>query len=598
MMSARRTHEQFLAEMQVKNPGIRVLGRYSTANEPVLVECKQCGRQWMGRPANLLGSKNKAPSGCARCANNLKGNTEDFVREMEALHPTITVLGEYHGNKAPIKVQCNVCGSTWSPTPNSLRNGHGCGACFHTRNGLQSRKTEEEFIEQLLTVNPDIELVGHYEKATNKVHVKCGLCGHTWDVIPGNLLNGSGCPNCNASATSFMEQMISEVFKRAVGEDKVLCRDSSAIGMELDIYIPELHFAVEPGSWRAWHKDKVERDRLKREKCTQAGIKLVTVYDNCPDSECPFEENCYSFPIDLATQKDHLELKRLVAKLLNDAGIEHCFSNEEWKEIDVHARRKSRRRGHEWFVESIRDRNPNIEVLGKYQDRHARVRVRDVRCGHEFMGDPASLLSGRGCPKCRYIRSARSNSLSNEEFLRRVAAKKLPILPLSECVGANKPVKVKCLECGYEWSPTPHNLFSRHGCPRCNGCERYSTESFREVISRINPTVEVVGEYKNNKTPIECRCKECGTSWFVAPKTLKKGSGCPKCARRKRAEKQKLDHGEYVRRLSEKNPNLELLTQYESLDKRVTARCLLCGQEFQISAGELLHRVYKRHLHT
>lgn len=86
---------------------------------------------------------------------------------------------------------------------------------------MQSGKTEKEFIEQLHAVNPDIELVGHYEKATSKVRVKCGLCGHTWDVIPGNLLNGSGCPNCNASATSFMEQVISEAFKRAVGEDKV-----------------------------------------------------------------------------------------------------------------------------------------------------------------------------------------------------------------------------------------------------------------------------------------------------------------------------------------------------------------------------------------
>lgn len=596
-MTARRTHEEFLAGMEAKNASVRVIGTYSRANDPVLVECRRCGYRWMGRPANLLGSKNKAPSGCPRCAHNLKGNTDDFIDEMRELNPTISVLGEYRGNKVPISVKCKVCGTIWNPTPNSLRSGHGCPTCFHVRRGRQAKKSEQEFVNQLHNVNSDIELIGHYEDANHKVQVKCSVCGNVWEAIPGNLLNGSGCPTCSRSSTSFMEQVIAEAFKDVLGDDKVLWRDSSAIEMELDVYIPDLHFAIEPGSWRAWHRDKVDRDRLKREKCCQAGIRLVTVYDNCPDSECPFEENCYSFPLDLASQKGHRDLRSLVINLLNDAGIDASLTDEEWEKIEALAHAQSRRRTHEQFIEQLRNRNPEIEVLGDYLGGRSPVLVRDKRCGHEFTQVPSALLRGQGCPKCRYVRAAQSNSLSNDVFLERVESLGIQIRPLEKCTGANKPIKVKCLVCGYEWAPTPHNLFSGHGCPRCAGCERKDPDGFREEIVRTHPSIEVIGEYKNSKTPITCYCKECGTTWDALPASLRRGSGCPVCSRRKRAEKQRLTHDEYASRLAKKNPNLELITRYESLDKYITARCIKCGDEFRVNAGNLLHRAFKKHLH-
>ena len=596
-MTARRTSKEFIEEMERKNPNVIVLGDYSRANDPVLVQCAVCGHQWRARPSNLLGSKNQAPSGCPACAKNQKSNTGNFIAEMRVLHPTLEITGEYQGNKVPIEVRCKACGKVWSPIPNSLRSGHGCPSCAKVRRGEGRRKSEEEFIEQLSRINPDIQLVGHYVKSTAKVLIRCGICGHIWEAAPGNLLNGSGCPECRNASTSFMQEFIAESFRHLIGKEKVLCRDMSAIGMELDILIPDLHFAIEPGSWSAWHRDKVSTDEEKRLRCESKGIRLITVYDSCPESERPFEKDCYCYPHDLGSQKGCHELKSLVKRLAMDAGLRPALSDTEWEKVERLAYRHSRKVSGDDFVAVLRDKNPSIKVLGPYRGRQAKVLVMDLRCRHEFMGDPSALLGGSGCPKCRYVRSSKKLRLSNEEFLVRIKNLNIPIKPLELCKGESVPVRVRCQNCGYEWSPTPHNLFSGHGCPSCAGCRRYDTESFTELMEAINPEIEIVGEYKNNLTPIACRCRICGANWSSRPKSLKRGAGCPNCSRIKRADRQRLTHEEYVVRLCKKNANLKLLSRYESLDKEVIATCGICGQRLQLSAKELLHRAYKRHLH-
>ena len=64
-----------------------------------------------------------------------------------------------------------------------------------------------------------------------------------------------------------MEQFIKGSFEKALGEDSVLSRDKTAIGMELDIYIPSFKIAIEPGNWLL-HKKSLNRDKTKRERCT------------------------------------------------------------------------------------------------------------------------------------------------------------------------------------------------------------------------------------------------------------------------------------------------------------------------------------------
>lgn len=56
-----------------------------------------------------------------------------------------------------------------------------------------------------------------------------------------------------------------------------MSREKTVIGVELDIYVPDLKVAVEPGSWH-WHKNMVAKDWEKHLLCKDKGIKLITLY--------------------------------------------------------------------------------------------------------------------------------------------------------------------------------------------------------------------------------------------------------------------------------------------------------------------------------
>jgi len=63
----------------------------------------------------------------------------------------------------------------------------------------------------------------------------------------------------------------------------------------------------------------------------------------------------------------------------------------------------------------------------------------------------------------------------------------------------------------------------------CSGKLKLTTETFKEKLSKINPDLEVLGEYVNTDTPIEVKCKKCGRIFYPTPHNLFHGSGCPGC---------------------------------------------------------------------
>lgn len=50
----RKTHEQFIKELSIKNKSIEVLGAYKNSQTKILCKCKICGFEWKVIPNNLL----------------------------------------------------------------------------------------------------------------------------------------------------------------------------------------------------------------------------------------------------------------------------------------------------------------------------------------------------------------------------------------------------------------------------------------------------------------------------------------------------------------------------------------------------------------
>ncbi|MBR3200759.1 MAG: hypothetical protein IKG17_05440 [Mogibacterium sp.] len=123
------------------------------------------------------------------------------------------------------------------------------------------------------------------------------------------------------------------------------------------------------------------------------------------------------------------------------------------------------------------------------------------------------------------------------------------------------PILFHCNECGYEWKSRPRTMMRQDSmCPVCrkkkrlkkvlidrdvelsdednlridqlsllNPAIKYTTAEFIWLISKVNSTIDVMGEYTGIGESIKCKCKECGNIWHPKAQHILNGHGCPEC---------------------------------------------------------------------
>lgn len=77
--------------------------------------------------------------------------------------------------------------------------------------------------------------------------------------------------------------------------------------------------------------------------------------------------------------------------------------------------------------------------------------------------------------------------------------------------------------------PWNNLMRSEFPCDKCRASNRFF-EDFKRKIYQINDNIEILGEYINNNTEIECYCKIHKHNWFSTPSALKRNPYCHKCS--------------------------------------------------------------------
>ena len=126
-----------------------------------------------------------------------KLSNAEFVCRMNNINPNIIFETEYNGRDKPVQCRCTKCEHRWTTTPNILFERHGCANCAGVR-----RKTHDEFVEELETINPYVEVIGQYINMRSRIKVICLKHKCEWETTPLVLLKGSGCPICKSEAIS------------------------------------------------------------------------------------------------------------------------------------------------------------------------------------------------------------------------------------------------------------------------------------------------------------------------------------------------------------------------------------------------------------
>ena len=135
---------------------------------------------------------------------------EEFIEEMKIVNPNIEILGTYITAKTKILCRCKIDGYEWETEPSHLSSGRGCPECARK---VRTRTTEQ-FIEEVRSVNPNLQILGEFTKADSKILTKCLVCKHEWAPKAIHLLDGHGCPICaKISRRRTHESFIEEINK-------------------------------------------------------------------------------------------------------------------------------------------------------------------------------------------------------------------------------------------------------------------------------------------------------------------------------------------------------------------------------------------------
>lgn len=123
--SKKRTHNEFIQELNVKMPNIEVLSTYTTNKDRVSLRCKVCNHTW-----NAIASSPLRGKGCAKCAGTLRKTHAQFIDQMQERHPDIEVLGNYINNREKVRCKCLRCNGIFMGIPHSMIDSwHGCPHC-------------------------------------------------------------------------------------------------------------------------------------------------------------------------------------------------------------------------------------------------------------------------------------------------------------------------------------------------------------------------------------------------------------------------------------------------------------------------------------
>lgn len=81
-----------------------------------------------------------------------------------------------------------------------------------------TKKTTDEFVNEMKTVNPNIIILGEYVNACTKIECECVQFGHHWFSDPKHLLRKQGCPICGKKRCHESKRKTQEEYEREVAQ--------------------------------------------------------------------------------------------------------------------------------------------------------------------------------------------------------------------------------------------------------------------------------------------------------------------------------------------------------------------------------------------
>lgn len=277
------TTEEYRERIKTLFPNISLIGEYNGARVETKFQCNICGHVWDVQPDSLKQTKH----GCPKCAHKYIGDKqkichEDFIQKVYKINPNIIVLERYVNSRHKLLCQCKIDNYQWYASPDKLLQGKGCPVCRGSK-----PLTHDEFLNRMLNINPNIQIIGKYINDSTKILLECKICHHRWEADPSHLYRGTGCPYCNMSKGEkrILNWLESNNITSQIEYKFDDCKNINAL--PFDFYLPELNICIEyDGEYHyqilrnltnSSFEKRLKCDEIKNNYCKEHNIKLIRI---------------------------------------------------------------------------------------------------------------------------------------------------------------------------------------------------------------------------------------------------------------------------------------------------------------------------------
>lgn len=378
------TNEFFIEELHTKNKNIVAMEKYENANTKIVFKCLLCGSEFTATPHNILRSK----ICCKNCKDTGLSSHERFVEKVSKKFPNIKVLSTYIDKSTKIKFECLDCGHNFEILPqNLLASKYGCSKCADKAISKQMTMSHKSFIDRMSKINPNIEILTHFNGSNNDVTCKCKVDGNIWTTRASHLLyDNSNCPICsrktaNIITTKSHDEFVKELYYKNKNLKVIGKYVNSNTKIKFECLTCGEVFEAKPSN--------ILNAKYGCAKCA----------NNFKKTHEDFLSTIQNQNIEVLDNYVNNKTKiRYICKKHNYKGYALPSSFKQKYVCPMCAGIKLKTT--EEFKREMCQVNNDIEIIGEYVNNYTKIKCRCKIHNIEFSTKPTHLLDNVGCPVC------------------------------------------------------------------------------------------------------------------------------------------------------------------------------------------------------
>lgn len=394
----RKTKEEFLAELNLRNPNVELHGEYTNVSTHTVFYCLEHKKEWITRPYIVLNG-----SGCELChskrlSEKKKMSKDEYISRLANANPTVELVGKFDDSTTRTNFHCLTHDVYWNASPREPLTGHGCPKCHAERLGNTKRMRKDEFVARLKTQNPTVELEGDFTGCFKKARFHCKIHPNEyWEVNANTALTHIGCSKCKHEKLSNVSSKTTEEYKN---ELSVIHPNIYVLDEYQKSITPILHYCNKHNvKWSVAPYTLLHG--VGCPECVKDNIKNRFMLTHDEYVKLLKEKNPDVIPqesylgYDVKIKHLHKSCKHITLMTPDSAlqgnGCNLCVGKKISKKII---------KSHEQYINDLGKINPYIKIHGKYKGYDQRIYAECVICGNQWEPCAGFLTDGQGCPVC------------------------------------------------------------------------------------------------------------------------------------------------------------------------------------------------------